>query len=379
MSKKPLGALGTYQGDISNLRSHHWKYWLDLYSNCYYDCAYCPYRASGPMGKVSAHPERIETMRRDLEGLKARGILYLGPKADVYQPLEKKMQLMRAALAVCLETRTPTFIVTRSELIRRDFDLLAQLAQLGLVEVSVTIASSKVLDAVEPHTPTPEQRLELVHDLKAHGIATSVHLSPILPHVDDLDDLKGLLDQVAAAGADCSYACVLGMSSAYYRTFATAIERWDDRRALRVLAEYPREIAGDGMHSASDGFILDLMTSLSRHATQRGIPFACVHIPPLDTAERNGGIFRYKLPTVGDIIRHLSRTGQREVALDDLLGHVGEFQSVDSDYLESVTAFWRGGQLFKNTYFHPVVEGGAVSRYVLKDVLDVGITNMVVG
>src|SRR5262245_26563355 len=89
ISHEGLEVLGTYQRDIGNLRSHHWKHWIDLYTNCYFDCGYCVYRGPGAMGRVQAHADRIDALARDLVRVERPGITYLGPRADVYQPLDR--------------------------------------------------------------------------------------------------------------------------------------------------------------------------------------------------------------------------------------------------------------------------------------------------
>ncbi len=367
--------LGTYQNEIGNLRSHHWKHWIDLYTNCYYDCAYCVYRASGKMGRITSHPERIEALRRDLGAMPAKAIVYMGPKADIYQPLDRQLKLARRALEVFLEREVPLFIVTRSDLILRDIDLLGELAAKGLVEVSVTVASRHVLSKLEPHTPSAQVRFDLVRELRKHGIATSIHMSPILPHLDPIDDLTGLLDDAGDAGADCTYACMLGVSESYLGTIYGALSHHQPEKAKLFLKTYESPPA-NGVQSAPSELVVEVMSALSRHASRRSIPFACVHIPPLDTAERHGGIFRYKLPTVGDMVRHFDREGLSELGVDALLEYLESFAAVDDAFLGMVRRYWSTGELFRNTYWHPRVNGETFESYVRQTTLDVRVTNM---
>jgi DNA repair photolyase len=373
---QPFEVLNTYQNEIGNLRSHHWKYWLDLYTHCYYDCAYCVYRTGDKMGKIKSHPERIAGLKRDLARMRSRGIVYVGPRTDAYQPLERKERITRAALEALLEAGMPVFIVTRSELILDDVELLTEFARRGLVEISITIASPRVIDELEPHTIPVKKRLELVRQLKGRGIPVSVHMSPILPHVDDVPDLLGLLDDISETNADCTYACMLGMMDEYYGTMEKALKDVAPERRQAFLAAYPSAERKGGVQSAPQDLLWKTMSALSEHCTFRSIPFACVHIPPLDTAERNGGIFRYKQPTVGDMVRHFNRLGVPEIELYMLEAYVRSFPAVEAPFVSAVVDYFEQGLLFKNTHFHPRTVDGKVVGYMRADHLDLRVTNM---
>ncbi len=377
MTTTPFKVLGTYQNDIGNLRSHHWKYWVDMYTHCYYDCAYCVYRAAGKMGKVEGHPERIDGLQEDLRSLPKKGIVYLGPRADVYQPMERRLRLARRALEVFLETETPVFVVTRSELLLADLDVMKQLATKGLIEISITLASTRVIDDLEPNTLSVRARLELIRELRANGIPVSVHMSPIIPTLDTIQELTGLLDDIHAAGSLCTYACMLGVTSNYEGLVTDALALVDASKGTQFRELYPTSTGPDiKVRSAPDAVVLEVMEGLSRHSRDHGIPFACVHVPPLDTVEREGSIFRYKIPTVGDIARHFARKEVRRLELAAVLDFVRQFDAVDADFLQMVERFWCQGILFKNTYYHPVATGQISPVYVLTEELDIGVTNM---
>ncbi|KMZ13394.1 hypothetical protein BHUM_01725c [Candidatus Burkholderia humilis] len=118
-----------YMYDIGNLRSHHWKYWMDVYENCGYDCQYCVYRSGEKMGKISLLvTDASAVSAASVDAMSGQGIVYLGPKADVYQHVEKRLGKTRLTLEMFLERKVPTFIVTRGELLLRDLDLFKAMA-----------------------------------------------------------------------------------------------------------------------------------------------------------------------------------------------------------------------------------------------------------
>ncbi len=98
-------------------------------------------------------------------------------------------------------------IVTKSALVTRDIDLLAPMAEKGLVRValSVTTLDRKLARAMEPRCSTPPKRLEAIRALSDAGIPTSILMSPIIPALND-HEIERVLDSGKAAGAaEASY------------------------------------------------------------------------------------------------------------------------------------------------------------------------------
>lgn len=374
---KDFKVLNKYQYDLSNLRSHHWKYHVDLYKNCYYDCKYCVYRSGGDMKRVEAREDILDDLRDDLKSLDTKGIVYLGPTADVYQPLEQRKKVTRRALEICLETETPTFIITRSDLILRDIDILSEMAKKGLIEISITVASPNSLKVLEPYNLSAEKRISVAKTLSEHNIPVSIHLSPIIPYLDTIEELKGLLSIIdQETKALCTYACMLGMRDAYKNDLISRVSSLDIKKGNLLRELYPNTEDYD-VQSAKDHVVYEVMEELSNYCKKESIPFACVHIPPFDTVEREGNIFRYKLPTIGDIVRHYDTTADRIIRLDDLINYLKKFQSVDTEYLQMIERYFKDGMLFKNTYYHFESHSGDVCyRRLLK--LDLQVTNMAV-
>ncbi len=111
----------------------------------------------------------------------------IGTATDPYQPCEGRYRLTRRALEVLLERRNPLSIVTKSTLVLRDLDLLADLARLTDVTVffTVTTLEPAVWRAVEPGTPPPLKRLQVMRRLGEAGVPCGVFLAPILPGITD--------------------------------------------------------------------------------------------------------------------------------------------------------------------------------------------------
>jgi DNA repair photolyase len=126
----------------------------------------------------------------------------LGINTDGYQPLEKRLQVTRSVLTVLARCRHPVTIVTKSALIVRDIDLLADLARDRLVSVSVSLTSldNDIKRTLEPRTASPEARLRVIRQLTDAGIPVSVLIAPVIPAITD-HEMEHLLAAAREAGA----------------------------------------------------------------------------------------------------------------------------------------------------------------------------------
>jgi len=126
----------------------------------------------------------------------------LGANTDPYQPIERRMRVTRAILEVLARCRHPVTVITKSALVLRDLDLLADLARDGLagVGVSVTTLSAELKRVMEPQAASPRARLEAVRRLNDAGIPTGVMVAPVIPALTD-HEMEAILEAAAGAGA----------------------------------------------------------------------------------------------------------------------------------------------------------------------------------
>ncbi len=129
-------------------------------------------------------------------------VIALGANTDPYQPIERQYRVTRSVLEVLARTRHPVGIVTKSNLILRDLDILAPMAERNLVKVfiSVTTLDRDVARKMEPRAPTPARRLEAIERLAAAGVPVGVLAAPVIPAVNDAE-IETILTRAHAAGA----------------------------------------------------------------------------------------------------------------------------------------------------------------------------------
>lgn len=191
---------------------------VNPYRGCEHGCSYCFARPSHSyMGlsagldfesKLFAKPDAPKLLERELskKGYIPKTIA-IGTNTDPYQPIEKQWRIMRELLTVLDNANHPVAIVTKSALVTRDIDILSQMAERGLVRVSLSITTldSKLARNMEPRASTPTLRLEAMRRLNEAGIPVSVMLGPVIPGIND-HEIERLLDSAYAMGArEASY------------------------------------------------------------------------------------------------------------------------------------------------------------------------------
>ncbi|BAS29320.1 SPL family radical SAM protein [Limnochorda pilosa] len=188
---------------------------LNPYRGCSHGCAYCYARVTHTYLDLSAgdaFSTRILIKRNMPELLEQelskpswqREWVALGTATDAYQPAEGRYRITRAILESLLAHRTPVTLVTKSPLVLRDLDLLAELHRAAGVRVSISLVSLDrgLLRAVEPGAPPPSARLEALRRLNEGGVPAGLMLAPMLPGLTDgIASLSAVVQAAHRAGA----------------------------------------------------------------------------------------------------------------------------------------------------------------------------------
>jgi len=126
----------------------------------------------------------------------------LGINTDGYQPVEKRLEVTRSILAVLARCRHPVTLVTKSALILRDIDLLADMARDNLVSVSLSVTSlqPEIKRTLEPRTASSQTRLRVIRELSAAGVPTGVLIAPVIPAITD-HEMESILQAAKEASA----------------------------------------------------------------------------------------------------------------------------------------------------------------------------------
>jgi len=126
---------------------------------------------------------RHELARRSWRGEN----VVIGTATDPYQQAESRYRITRGILEAFRDFRNPVSITTKSPMVLRDLDLLAELAKHAPVTVhfTVTTLDETLWRQIEPTTAKPIKRLQAMRTLREQGIRAGIFLSPILPGLTD--------------------------------------------------------------------------------------------------------------------------------------------------------------------------------------------------
>lgn len=187
---------------------------VNPYQGCEHGCIYCYARNSHEYwgfsagldfeSKLIAKPNAPQLLAQAFEHKNWKpAIISLSGNTDCYQPIERKYQLTRKLLEVCLKYKNPVGIITKNQLVLRDLDILKQLAEHQLVHVYVTITSldENIRQKLEPRTTTYTNRLKMIQELTAAGIPCGVMVAPIIPGLTNY----GIAEVIEAAGNAGAY------------------------------------------------------------------------------------------------------------------------------------------------------------------------------
>ena len=184
-------------------------YNMNLYRGCQHQCIYCDSRSECYQIEDFDHDvliksNAIDLLQRELAGKRVVGTIGTGSMNDPYMPLEAEVQLTRRALEVIAGYGFPVHIITKSDLVLRDIDLLAEISRKSYVAVTftVTTADDPLSKRLEPGAPVSSRRLAALQVLSQRGLLTGVTLMPVLPFIEDTEqNIRAVVGLAQAAGA----------------------------------------------------------------------------------------------------------------------------------------------------------------------------------
>ena len=188
---------------------------INPYRGCEFACKYCYARYTHEFmemrdgldfeRKIYVKKHSAWLLRQELKQVRAGQSIAIGTATDPYQPAERKFGITRAVMEEFARHEGLSLgLVTKSDLIVRDLDLLRAIAAKNRLRIHVTITTTdtNLARILEPRAPRPDLRFTAVKKLVAAGISTSVNCAPILPGITDSPkDLESVVRDAAAACA----------------------------------------------------------------------------------------------------------------------------------------------------------------------------------
>ncbi len=226
------------------------EYTINAYRGCSHACTYCFARPTHEylgLNRADDFDTRIVVKRNAVDLARAEtsptrwagDLIAMGTNTDPYQPAEGKYRLTRGILEVLAERRNPVSILTKSPLVLRDLDVLAEAVKKTSVRVdfSVGTVDEEVWKATEPGTPHPLRRLEAMARLNEAGIPSGVLMGPILPGLSDRrDQLREVISRAVAGGAVSIGHVVLHLGKGVREHYLD----WLEERRPELMSDYRR-------------------------------------------------------------------------------------------------------------------------------------------
>lgn len=169
------------------------KYSLNPYTGCDHRCIYCYSTYIPNFYNCRRKKDLFKKIERDLQKIPENSIISMSNSSDPYPTMEKKYRDTRKVLEILKEYNMKVLIVTKSNLVARDADILAKME--SVVTVTVTTLRPENL---EPNAPSPEKRFEAMKVLNDYGIPVALRLDPVFLYLSN--DYKKIIEKGVKAG-----------------------------------------------------------------------------------------------------------------------------------------------------------------------------------
>lgn len=181
---------------------------MNLYRGCSHGCIYCDsrsrcYHMEHAFEDIEVKENAIDLLAHALEHKRKKCMIGTGAMTDPYIPLEMELEHVRKALSLIDEHGFGFTVITKSNRILRDLDLLQKINEKTkcVVQMTLTTYDEELCRKIEPHVCTTGERFAVLKRMREAGIPTVVWLTPILPFINDTEEnLTGILEMCAEAG-----------------------------------------------------------------------------------------------------------------------------------------------------------------------------------
>jgi DNA repair photolyase len=182
------------------------KYNFNIYRGCPHQCIYCDSRSQcygiEDFRDVLVKVNAVELLEKELPRKRVKGPIGTGSMSDPYNPVEERLQLTRRCLQVIARFGFPVHLITKSDLVTRDADVLSDIAQVhAAVCFTITTTDDDLARKIEPGAPPSSARLAAMQALASRGVPVGTTLMPVLPFITDREEnIRAVVEQTARHG-----------------------------------------------------------------------------------------------------------------------------------------------------------------------------------
>ncbi len=193
---------------------------MNVYRGCAHGCIYCDsrsacYRFSHAFEDIEVKENAPQLLERELAGRKKKCMIGTGSMSDPYLPCETDLRLTRRCLQVIRNHGFGATVLTKSDRILEDLDLLEEIHRKTrcVVQITLTASDDRLAKKTEPGVCPTSRRIEVLRIMKDRGIPTVVWMTPILPFITDTsENIEALLQACAETGVKGIMCFNMGMT-----------------------------------------------------------------------------------------------------------------------------------------------------------------------
>ena len=184
----------------------HWG--MNIYRGCSHGCIYCDsrsrcYQFTHPFEDIEVKQNAPELLEVALRSKRKKCMIATGSMSDPYMHCEEKLRLTRKCLEIILRYGFGATLLTKSDRVLLDMDLLEEIHRKTkcVVQMTLTTYDDDLCRIVEPNVCTTRRRIEVLEEMRHRGIPTVVWLTPILPFINDTEDnIRAILAECIRVG-----------------------------------------------------------------------------------------------------------------------------------------------------------------------------------
>lgn len=181
---------------------------INVYRGCTHGCIYCDarsdcYNFNHDFEDIEVKENAPELLEKALHAKRRRCMIGTGAMCDPYLHAERELEITRRCLEIVHKHGFGVTLLTKSDLIMRDIDLIEKInsSAKAVVQMTLTTADEELCRIVEPNVCTTARRLEVLLEMKKRGIPTVIWFTPQLPYINDTaDNVRSIVEMGAEAG-----------------------------------------------------------------------------------------------------------------------------------------------------------------------------------
>ena len=254
---------------------------MNIYRGCSHGCVYCDsrskcYHFTHDFEDIEVKQNAPELLEEALRKKRKRCMIGTGSMCDPYIPIEKELCLTRRCLEIIDRYNFGAAVLTKSDLVLRDLDLLSSINKKAkaVVQMTLTTADDELCKILEPGVCPTSRRVQVLRECKERGIPTVVWLSPLLPFINDtrenIDAIAGFCAEAGVKAILC-FGIGLTLREGNREYFYAALDRaaLRDSRFAGMKERYQKTYGYSYM--ATSPRDKELMARLARFCKESGI------------------------------------------------------------------------------------------------------------